>query len=179
MDKAMDIPSPSCLLDAEGDVDSSFGETPKGNSADTQAADILCALGNPTVRQADENASPTMELCLPERTWASTASQTEEDIDQAMVPAPGPEGSEASRGMGSVTHENLPILIYEADGSAESIIVGDNGGHPIVIDSDDEKGSDDEGNTKLDAKKTITKYPHARARPFAFEPLGKLLLSAL
>ncbi|KAL5396601.1 hypothetical protein PMIN03_012953 [Paraphaeosphaeria minitans] len=197
MDKAMDIPSPSCLLDAEGDVDSSFGETPKGNSADTQAADILCALGNPTVRQADENASPTMELCLPERTWASTASQTEEDIDQAMVPAPGPEGSEASRGMGSVTHESkylaclllaakpltdgpdLPILIYEADGSAESIIVGDNGGHPIVIDSDDEKGSDDEGNTKLDAKKTITKYPHARARPFAFEPLVNIATSVI
>ncbi|KAL5397722.1 hypothetical protein PMIN03_012852 [Paraphaeosphaeria minitans] len=189
MDKAMDIPSPNCLLDAEGDVDSSFGETPKDNSADTQAADILCALGNPTVRQADENPSPTMELCLPEHTWASTASQTEEDVDEAMEPAPEPEGSEASRGMGSVTHESkylaclllaakplrdgpdLPISIYEADGPAESIIVGDNGDHPIVIDSDDEMGSDDESYSKMDAKKTITKYSHARERPFAYETL--------
>ncbi|KAL5370825.1 hypothetical protein PMIN02_013027 [Paraphaeosphaeria minitans] len=65
MDEAMDIPSPNCLLDAEGGVDSSFGETlPKDNSAETQAADILWAMGTPTVRQADENASPTMELCL-------------------------------------------------------------------------------------------------------------------
>lgn len=93
----MDIPSPNSLLDAEGDVDSSFGETsPEDNTAKTQAAEALCALGIINVRQADDSASPTMELCLPEHTAASTASQTE-DVDQAMVPAPEPAGSEASR----------------------------------------------------------------------------------
>ncbi|KAF1963992.1 hypothetical protein BU23DRAFT_634774 [Bimuria novae-zelandiae CBS 107.79] len=38
-----------------------------------------------------------MKLCLPEHIEASTASQTEEDVNQAMVPAPEPAGSEASR----------------------------------------------------------------------------------
>src|SRR5262245_22685652 len=94
----MDILSPNSLLDAEGDVDSSFGETsPEDNTAETQAADVLCALGIVNVRQADDSASTTMELCLLEHTAASTASQTEEDVDQAVVPAPAPTESEASR----------------------------------------------------------------------------------
>ena len=40
---------------------------------------------------------------------------------------------------------DLPTLIYGADKSAEPIIIDDNGGQPIFIDSsDDEMGSDDD-----------------------------------
>jgi len=94
----MNIPSPNSHLDAEGDVDSSFGKTSlEDNTAETQASDALCALGIVNVRQADDSASTTMELYIPEHTAASTASQTEEDVDQAIVPALAPTGSEASR----------------------------------------------------------------------------------
>ncbi|KAF1957160.1 hypothetical protein CC80DRAFT_547878 [Byssothecium circinans] len=98
MDETMDILSPNSLLDAEGDVDLSFRETSsKDNTAETQAADPLCALGIVNMKQANDSASLTIELCLLEHTAASTASQTEEDVNQAMVPAPEPAGSEASR----------------------------------------------------------------------------------
>ncbi|KAF1952284.1 hypothetical protein CC80DRAFT_572371 [Byssothecium circinans] len=116
MDETMDIPSPNSLLNAEGDVDSSFGETsPKDNTAETQAADVLCALGIFNVRQADDIASTTMELCLPEHTAASTASQTEEDVDQAIIPAPAPAGSEASR-----TEANQAMALTVAPAVSES-----------------------------------------------------------
>ncbi|KAF2473698.1 uncharacterized protein BDR25DRAFT_311898 [Lindgomyces ingoldianus] len=57
---------------------------------------------------------------------------------------------EASRGGQRVTQESsdepdLPISIYESDEPAESIIVDDNGGQPIFIDSsDDEMGLDND-----------------------------------
>jgi hypothetical protein len=93
----MDMPSPNSLLDAEGDVDSSFETSSEDDTAEAQAADALYALGIFNIRQADENASPSMELCLPEHTAASTALQTGEYVDQTMVPAPEPAESEASR----------------------------------------------------------------------------------
>ncbi|CAI6342343.1 unnamed protein product [Periconia digitata] len=94
----MDIPSPNSLLDAEGNVDSRFGGTLfEYSTAETQAADFLCALGIVNVRQADDSASSTMELYLPEHTAVSNALQMEEHEDQAMIPAPEPTGSEASR----------------------------------------------------------------------------------
>lgn len=94
----MDIPSPNSLLDAEGDVDSIFGDTLfEHSTAETQAADSLCALMIVNVRQADDSASSTTELYLPEHAAASSASQVREHVDQAMSPAPEPAGSEAGR----------------------------------------------------------------------------------
>ncbi|KAF2681099.1 hypothetical protein K458DRAFT_406838 [Lentithecium fluviatile CBS 122367] len=96
MDETIDVPSPNSLLDAEGDVDSSFGETsPEENTAQTQAADALCTMGGVNTGQANEHADPAVELCLP-HTAASTTSQTGENANQAMDTTPAPVGPEAS-----------------------------------------------------------------------------------
>jgi hypothetical protein len=90
------VPSPNSLLDAEGDVDSSFGETsPEEDTAETRAADALCTMGGVNVGQADEHAGPAVELCLP-HTAVPTASQTGENVNQAMDTTPEPTGPEAS-----------------------------------------------------------------------------------
>ncbi|PVH91773.1 hypothetical protein DM02DRAFT_677900 [Periconia macrospinosa] len=65
----------------------------------------------------------------------------------STIPYTASRYREASRGRRSVTQESsdLPISIYEADEPAEFIIVDDNGGQAIVIDSsDDEIGLDDD-----------------------------------
>ncbi|KAF9729863.1 hypothetical protein PMIN01_11796 [Paraphaeosphaeria minitans] len=78
MDQTMVMLSPNSLLDAEGDADSSFGETawPGNDAAETQAADALCEMGAIEVSQTDGYSSQTMELCLPGHPAALTASQT-------------------------------------------------------------------------------------------------------
>jgi hypothetical protein len=82
----MDMLSPNSLLDAEGDVDSSFGEFswPGNNAAETQAADALCEMGATEVSQNDGHPSQIMEPCLPEYPAALTASQTRAEVDQAI-----------------------------------------------------------------------------------------------
>jgi hypothetical protein len=92
----MDVPSPNSLLDAEEDVESSFRETSsEHNTAETRAADVLCTMRGVNVRQADEHAGPAVELYLP-YTVVPTASQTGENVNQAMDTTPEPTGPEAS-----------------------------------------------------------------------------------
>jgi hypothetical protein len=83
------------LLDVKEDVDLSYRETSsEHNTAKTRAADALCTMRGVNVGQADEHAGPAVELYLPYT--VPTASQTEENVNQAMDTTPEPTGPEAS-----------------------------------------------------------------------------------
>jgi hypothetical protein len=89
--------SPDSLMDAEGDVDSSLGETswPESDAAETQAG-VLCNIGAIDGSQASGHTS--IASGLPEHPAATTASQmgatVDQAMDQAMTSTSEPEMSE-------------------------------------------------------------------------------------
>ncbi|CAG5189929.1 uncharacterized protein ALTATR162_LOCUS12114 [Alternaria atra] len=107
MDQSWEMLSSDSLLDAEGDADSSLGETswPEIDAPETQAADVLCNNGAIDGSQASGHAS--IEPCLPEHPAALTASQTgatvDQAIDQAMASILEPEMSEPSPTEAAIT----------------------------------------------------------------------------
>jgi hypothetical protein len=79
--------SPNSLMDAEGDVYSSLGETswPESDAVETQVAGVLYNIGPIDKSQSSRHAS--IASCLPEHPAAPTASQTGVTVDQAMEQA--------------------------------------------------------------------------------------------
>ncbi|ORX95379.1 hypothetical protein BCR34DRAFT_594164 [Clohesyomyces aquaticus] len=99
MDQTIEMLSPNSLLDAEGDIESNFGEMPQhqDDAAATQSAGVLFEIRAIGASQANGHASQIMEPCLLEHPVALTASQTSAEVDQAMDSAPEPAVPEPSR----------------------------------------------------------------------------------
>ncbi|KAF9730217.1 hypothetical protein PMIN04_012012 [Paraphaeosphaeria minitans] len=99
--------SPDSLMDAEGDVDSDFGEASYPETDPAGAQDSLCNMQALDGSQAGECASQTTESCLREHPVALIASQTGEKLDpamdQALASALEPEASKASLAAAAIT----------------------------------------------------------------------------
>jgi hypothetical protein len=132
----MDVPSPNSLLDAEGDVDSSFGETfPEENTAEAQAADALCTMGGVNHQAlASTVALGVSGPSLAEAAMISTPEQEPESRDDVQPTAEPRQLPTSPRRVVSATGQEGERNAQESDTQAVTSDLDTLVGSPIEAD---------------------------------------------